>query len=61
MLRMQASFYCEKQTTSNWSGFFSIAEKQLQYPISNKMYLPSINQTAAELSTSVEIIKQIKI
>ena len=58
---MHASFYCQKQTIPNWSGFFSIVEEQLQQDISNVIYLPSINQAPTELSTIEEIIKQVKI
>ena len=58
---MHASFYCQKQTIPNWSGFFSIVEEQLQQDISNVIYLPSINQAPTELCTIEEIIKQVKI
>ena len=61
MLRMQASVYCQKQTIPNWSGFFSIVKEQLKQDISNVINLPSINQAPTELSTIVEIIKQVKI
>lgn len=59
-VKMQASFYCHKETTLNWLDLFSIVEEQLQQDISNMVYL-LINQAPTELTTIVEIIKQVKI
>ena len=57
-LRLKSSAHNQNQTVPGWTGFFAATSDRSE-DVSNFTFLPSINQTPTELSTIVEIVKQV--